>query len=546
MKKFLFAGLIPLALAAAPVDYKTLMQEPSSRAKDFGSLLYMQSTNDLQEARALFYRVRAPKPTHLSALADKSGDAALSKMLACRNAATKALLDASPECLAIALSPPRAEHVEAKERLMLAARVEPVDPLKAAIFRAMAGADPLGAAGQDADVFYAVALQATPGYLRWNGNRALEKETITRLQNDPRFSAFLERVTVHGGLERLAASLIQADVSVLDHKGAFYLGLLALRAGEKTLAVPAFEAAENKSWSRSGKDRALFWLWQATQEPRYLSAVAQSFDVNFYALLAKERLGLPIPAVTASVPADETMRAAYPENRFYDPFFWAALNNKIQRKDPAVLREELSKLGGDAAEPYRAAVLVHLNPANTHYFLDPWPHLLEGLNTEQKAIYLAIMRQESRFIPAAISTSYAIGSMQMMPFLIEHMTKERREKNDVWNFFNPARQTPYAIAHLKWLRARLAHPLHIAYAYNGGIGFTKRTLEGGDLFKNGPYEPFMSLERIPVEEPREYGKIVLANYVVYRSLLGDPVSLEGLLKTLTPLGDLYPDVPASR
>ncbi|MGE4294473.1 MAG: transglycosylase SLT domain-containing protein [Campylobacterales bacterium] len=532
------------ALVLAAPGYETLIGESPSRARDFGSLLYMQGDANLQQTRALFYRVRAPKPTHLNALAQKGADPALSRLLDCRNAATKNLLDASPECLAIALSPPRAEHVEPKERLRLADRVAPIDPLKAAIFRAMATPDPLLAAWDDADVFYAIVLQATPGYLRWNANRPIEPQVLARLQQDGRFSALLERVVVHGGLDRLAQSLALADPSQLDHKGALYLGFLALLHGDKPAALRAFEAAEAKSWSRSGKDRALFWLWRVSTEERYLVQLAQSFDVNFYALLAKERRGLPIPTVVSRVEPQPQMTREYGEQDFYNPFFWAALNNKIVRKDPAVLKAELAKLGHPAAESYRAAVELHLGSADTHYFLDPWPHLLEGLNVEQKAMFLAIMRQESRFIPAALSTSYAIGSMQMMPFLIEHMAKERREKNDVWNFFNPNRQIPYAVSHLKWLRARLAHPLHIAYAYNGGIGFTKRTLEG-DIFKKGEYEPFLSLERIPIEEPREYGKIVLANYVVYRSLLGDPVSLEGLLQTLTPLGDLYPGGSAS-
>ncbi len=150
------------------------------------------------------------------------------------------------------------------------------------------------------------------------------------------------------------------------------------------------------------------------------------------------------------------------------------------------------------------------------------------------------MRQESHFIPAAISTSYAIGSMQFMPFLIEHMDKERGKNPNAWAQFNPENQMVYAKAHLKWLQARLAHPLYIAYAYNGGIGFTKRMLEG-EIFKKGPHEPFISLERVPIQEPREYGKIVLANYAIYRQLFGDRVTIDRLLEMLVPPSDLYPD-----
>ena len=69
--------------------------------------------------------------------------------------------------------------------------------------------------------------------------------------------------------------------------------------------------------------------------------------------------------------------------------------------------------------------------------------------------------------------------------------------------------------HIAWLQYRVYHPLFIAYAYNGGIGFTKRYLLSG-MFNPGPYEPFLSMELMRTTETREYGKIVLTNYVIYK------------------------------
>jgi len=75
------------------------------------------------------------------------------------------------------------------------------------------------------------------------------------------------------------------------------------------------------------------------------------------------------------------------------------------------------------------------------------------------------------------------------------------------------------------------HPLFVAYAYNGGMGFTKKHLQAG-AFSQGAYEPFLSMERMINEESREYGKKVLANYVVYRHLLGEEVSIKNLFEML--------------
>ncbi|HEY9129673.1 MAG TPA: lytic transglycosylase domain-containing protein, partial [Sulfurovum sp.] len=80
----------------------------------------------------------------------------------------------------------------------------------------------------------------------------------------------------------------------------------------------------------------------------------------------------------------------------------------------------------------------------------------------------------------------------------------------------------------KWLY----HPLFIAYAYNGGIGFTKRHIMNPRHFRKGPYEPYMSMETMENEEAKEYGKKVLSNYVIYLNKLGVTTRIFPLLRTL--------------
>jgi len=41
---------------------------------------------------------------------------------------------------------------------------------------------------------------------------------------------------------------------------------------------------------------------------------------------------------------------------------------------------------------------------------------MRDYSTDRKALMLAIARQESKFIPASISRSFALGMMQFMPF----------------------------------------------------------------------------------------------------------------------------------
>jgi soluble lytic murein transglycosylase len=110
--------------------------------------------------------------------------------------------------------------------------------------------------------------------------------------------------------------------------------------------------------------------------------------------------------------------------------------------------------------------------------------------------------------------------MQIMPFLIRHLAKQRGEELDLNDMFNPYTAISYANQHLDYLTKYLYHPLFIAYAYNGGIGFTRRTIRSKHLFKTGMYEPYLSMELIDYEEAKEYGKKVLVNYIIYLNQIG--------------------------
>ena len=97
--------------------------------------------------------------------------------------------------------------------------------------------------------------------------------------------------------------------------------------------------------------------------------------------------------------------------------------------------------------------------------------------------------------------------------------------------FKPEVNIKYAIRHLEWMKKSLYHPLFMAYAYNGGMGFLRKHLKQG-AFSIGAYEPFLSMELMSNSQSREYGKKVLANYVMYKKILGEDVSIIHLFQTL--------------
>jgi soluble lytic murein transglycosylase len=69
----------------------------------------------------------------------------------------------------------------------------------------------------------------------------------------------------------------------------------------------------------------------------------------------------------------------------------------------------------------------------------------------------------------------------------------------------------------------------VAYAYNGGIGFVRRKVLPKFKYM-GKYEPFLSMELIPYDESREYGKKVIANYVIYSQIFEKNITLHQVLK----------------
>ena len=174
-----------------------------------------------------------------------------------------------------------------------------------------------------------------------------------------------------------------------------------------------------------------------------------------------------------------------------------------------------------------------------NFYAMPFMEFIGDGDNHRKALLLAIGRQESRFIPGSVSTSYALGMMQFMPFVANDLGKKQLKMTnfDQDDMFKPQIAYKFANLHIDYLEKSLISPVFIAYAYNGGLGFTKRLLQRGDLFNKGKYEPFLSMELVTFAESRDYGKKVLANYIIYRQILEPSAKIsvkEELEKLLKP------------
>jgi len=310
---------------------------------------------------------------------------------------------------------------------------------------------------------------------------------------------------------------------------AFRKGISMVQKHQPKLAAQYFSSSYRIYKERREKDKSLFWLYLVTKNGEYLTMLKQSYHINIYTLLAADLTKSKYPkSIVAPKITKESIWGIDAE----DPIDWAKMKHKIFSGEA-----DLNDLAEDCESQETIGMHTYIKAKacdNTKaYFPMPYRDLMEKYPVERQALIYAIARQESRFIPASISRSFALGMMQFMPFLIDHVAKEKGENIDYDDIFDPYKAIEYANFHLDYLTKYLYHPLFVAYAYNGGIGFTKHLIRKKGNFRPGPFEPYLSIEKIGNAEAREYGKKVLTNYIIYMNMLGKPIRLLPFIKTLT-------------
>jgi len=308
----------------------------------------------------------------------------------------------------------------------------------------------------------------------------------------------------------------------------FKKGLSLLRQKQPKVAASYFDGARKHYRKRHEIDKALFWLYMSTKDKVYLKHLQASHSPNIYTLLAADTIKGKYP---------KTITERFRKKRIFgfdvkNPISWAKIKSKMKRSS----NSRIDDLANDYASQESIGIYTYLKAkASEHkkaYFPMPYRDAMKGMSAQRQAIIYAIARQESRFVPASVSRSFALGMMQFMPFLVKHIAKEKGYKMDLDEMFNPYRAIEFADYHLDYLNKYLHHPLFVAYAYNAGIGFTRKHIRNNKNFREGPYEPYMSMEMMKNVEAREYGKKVLANYVIYLNKLGVITRMTSLMQTL--------------
>jgi len=359
-------------------------------------------------------------------------------------------------------------------------------------------------------------------------NKPIDSKLYNRLTKYSAINSFIKRAKKEN-LNYILKTIYNTrptSGNKISYENLMKLGFDTIKQNKKSASY-FFYAARIKAKDRFSADRANFWIYLSTNRKKYLEYVAKTHDFNIYKLIALDKMNLPYPKPLTTVGKNKN----HPPFDIKDPIFWARLKQKIF-SNKYNLYELAKKFNYYEATGYYTYILNKASKDKKQYFPILYTDVLKNYSKDRAAMILAIARQESRFVPASISSSFAVGLMQFMPFLVKHIAKVRKESVKLEDMFDPRISIKFANTHLNYLNKWLYNPLFVAYAYNAGIGYTRRLIRKKNLFNSGEFEPYLSLELVGNTQANIYAKKVLANYVIYKMLLKDPVKISDILDEL--------------
>lgn len=402
-----------------------------------------------------------------------------------------------------------------------------------------------------AERIYALAVKRAPeggaGLLRrpvlagfdWMGPRPARRATGADPKARPAREAF------YGGDVKRALDLAASSGE------RWIAGLSAYRLNDYALAesffAPLARDENEDEWLRAA---AAYWasrtagLTGAPERADAFLKMAADHPTTFYGMIAErqlrrtraERRSQPAQADAATGPL---VLAAYGAPSSAPS---AALVDGFVRSNPRAHRAAaLAQIGriADSALELRAGLALAATKAER----DGWTALILSLNapddggrpvdvsdyptpdlepgagfTIDKALVYAIVRQESRFNPSAVSPAGAVGLMQLMPATAAQAAGDDKLMADMTPLFEPSYNLRVGQDYVNWLMNRGVgyDILRTVAAYNGGPATLAKTTQ----MLGEEADSLLVIECLPSVETRNYVERVMAAYWTYRAKWG--------------------------
>jgi len=333
-------------------------------------------------------------------------------------------------------------------------------------------------------------------------------------------------------------------------------GLAAFRLGNHGDAIARFQQImidpSESEWVRAG---AGYWAARAAiaagmpeASLDYLKLAAR-YPMTFYGMVAERQLGMD-PGADANAPMPPIEPDTGLIKASYNGGGSPAMNRLIQSDTHAKRAVALAQIGlrAEAAQELKAGMTMaqgadqkrlwmglalELNGGGAAFAqqaslsgsrFDPDRFPTTGLEpkggfTIDKAMVYALVRQESRFNPQAVSGAGAIGLMQVMPQTAARAAGDDKLLADSSPLYDPATNLRIGQDYFDLLlrKATNGDLLRAVASYNGGYGSVMKAENGV-----GAEDGLMVIETLPYAQTRDYVEKVMANYWIYRRLFGRP------------------------
>lgn len=527
LKKALLSILLwSISFADVPT-LDTIETFPTSRAKDFYIWSFLQNKSlSAATADTLFSQFSTVNTKLFTTYAKRSNNPFHKEAVRCMKLSSTQFLTETIPCVTLGLSPYKATKLTHKNSALLYKRLKNNPNFQ--WLKLMLHVNQSKQLEKDPKNFLTLFNRSGKQY-RQRLNHTYTKAFLQKLSQEKQFDRFVQITALDKHLSRIQKSLLYfKPTHPISADARFYLGLNALEHFHFKTARKHLKIAAKTDFFQMNRDKALFWLYQIDHDKRILNTLYTSTDLNIYTLFAaqtlkKEPLGYYVPNAKES--NNSTLNEA-------DPFAWNTFVSMHKDNNLSKTCETLNTINAYTNKSTYAFYLEKCSNYALHPFVTPYLKELSQLSTTDKALFYALGRQESRLIAGGLSSVFAQGMMQLMPFLSKAIAKQKKETIQPSTMFNPKKNIEFARYYLRFLQHRFSSVLYIAYAYNGGIGFMKSLLKHGFFKNTSRFEPYLSMEKIPYPETREYGKKVLSNYVIYTKILGKPISLFSLVHTL--------------
>lgn len=374
-----------------------------------------------------------------------------------------------------------------------------------------------------------------------NAEARTAEETLARVGTP---SALAARAWLNAGLRAENAGLGAAASGFYQRAAAAYppsydaaearwrLGWIALRAGRTADAEALYREAAKAAPFRGEAARALYWMSKAMEargasgSDAVLRAIVQDYPLTFYGQRARARLNAPVPELAPPPPPPaprETAGATHEELarlRLVADAVEAAEDALDARHDFALVRflaEGYSRLGAvrqsvALAEDALGNGIRDETMWRIAYPKAFWPEVSAAAQAAgiDPLLLLALIREESRYDPDAISWARAVGLSQVLPSTAQAMTSDRSYTAE--KLRDPAINLRLGARYLRLQLDRFGGDVRLALAaYNAGPGSARK-------WTNLDADPDYFIEKIGIAETRAYVRRVLGSYGIYKLL----------------------------